>query len=86
MRRIAQDVLAGVLAFGVLLGSAAALVLWTERLATISGPFLHALTVVAELLCGVPILLGAVHIAAQTAVRIFARDAGTDEADPLRAE
>jgi len=86
MRRFAQDVLAGVIAFGVLLGAAAALVLWTERLAAISRPFLHVLAMVAELLCGVPVLLGAVYIAAQTAVRIFARGTETGEAGPLRVK
>ena len=86
MRRTVQNVLASVIALGVLLGAAAALILWTDRLNAIANPFLHALAVVAELLCGVPILLGALYVATRTAVRIFAGDAATSETPPIRAE
>jgi len=86
MRTIAQNILACVIALGVLFGAAAALILWTERLGGIASPFLHALAVVAELACGVPILLGALYVATRTAVRIFAGGAEARETARLRAE
>jgi hypothetical protein len=80
MRKLAQNALACVIALGVLLGAAAALILWTERLDGIASPFLHVLAVVAELAGGVPVLLGALYVATQTAVRMFAGGAETPEA------
>ena len=86
MRKIAQNALAFGIALGALLGAAAALILWTERLDGIASPLLHALAVVAELAGGVPILLGALYVSTKSAVRIFARDTECSEASPVRAE
>lgn len=86
MRKIIQNALASVIALGALLGAAAALILWTERLDGIASPVLHTLAVVVELLGGVPVLLGALYVSTQTAVRIFACDAEPSEASPVRAQ
>lgn len=86
MRKIVQNALAAVIALGVLLGASAALILWTERLDGIASPFLHAFAVVAELAGGVPILLGALYVATQSAVRIFARELESSDASPVHPQ
>jgi hypothetical protein len=86
MLKIVQHALASQIALGALLGAAAALILWTDRLDGIASPTLHVLAIVAELACGVPILLGALYISTQSAVRIFARGAEPNDASPARAK
>ncbi|MGO9641511.1 MAG: hypothetical protein ACLP1Y_09440 [Candidatus Acidiferrales bacterium] len=73
MGAIVKKILAGAVAVSLLLAAAAALILWTEWLSRISNPLVHGAAAVAELAGGAAILLGALYVATQTAVRIFAR-------------
>jgi hypothetical protein len=75
-----------VIALGVLLGAAAALILWTDRLGGIASPVLRTVAIVAELAGGVPVLLGALYVATQTAVRIFAGGTETPAPAPSSVE
>ncbi len=86
MRKIVLNALAGAMALGVLLAAAAALILSTEFAGRITHPFLHALADLAELLVGVPILMGALYISTRAAVGMFARSPGTPSAAPIRRE
>ena len=86
MRKIVLNALAGAMALGVLLAAAAVLILSTEYAGQIAHPLLHALADLAELLGGVPILMGALYISTRAAVAMFARSPETPRAAPIRGE
>jgi len=86
MRKIVLNALAGAVALGVLLAAAAVLILSTEYAGRITRPFLHALADLAELLGGVPILMGALYISTRAAVGMFARSPESRRAASIRGE
>jgi len=86
MRKIVLNALAGAMALGVLLAAAVALILSTEYASRITHPFLQALADLAELLGGVPILMGALYISTRAAVGMFGSSAETSTATPIRRD